>query len=128
MKPTAKEFALAQLASYYKDSSICGISKENGCQYLTEDKKMCVAGKNLTKEGLKKYKDSGRGIMFIIQDETEDILIPESRGILNSFQWGRLQVTHDKIARKDKEGLKDSIKNLKLFTLTELKRAAKNLK
>lgn len=40
---TKKEFALSQIAPYYKDRSLCGYEGSK-CRYKTFEGKMCVFG------------------------------------------------------------------------------------
>lgn len=95
---TKKEFALRQIAPYYKDPSICGYTSE-GCLYRTSEGKSCVFGKNLLED---RYDRSfeGRYASTLLEEFGEDILIPESRGILTPGEWDKLQGIHDSIALK----------------------------
>ncbi len=128
VKITPKQFALEQLAPYYKDPSICGITEEDNCSYLTQDGKMCVAGKNLTKKERENLSSEDVSIEHLLEERGEDILIPQARGILNTKQWGNLQKIHDAIARKDAPRIQARIRDLDLFILEELKQEANNLK
>jgi hypothetical protein len=84
---------------------------------------MCVAGKNLLPTVLEKYKNSDRGITFIINEEGGQgkALKPESVNILSTEQWQKLQGVHDDIAKFGTDSLNMSIHNLDLFTYDELK-------
>lgn len=121
----AKEFALAQIAPYFKDPSICGISK-NGlrCEYLSVAGKMCVAGKNMLHP--ENYTEDIEGILD--QNLQRDIFKPEVVNILNTLQWRRLQNLHDNIATsKDENALRIRVTALNLFTYEELVEFANNL-
>lgn len=90
-----KEFALSQIAPYYKDPSICGYDpEENTCEYLTKDGKMCVFGKNLIDP--ESVVNASAGDLL---EDGEGILKPESQGILTPNEWTFLQWVHDGIAR-----------------------------
>jgi hypothetical protein len=120
-----KDFALEQIAPYYANPSTCGFDGSR-CQYLTDDGKMCVAGKNLLEPD--KYKLSNKAITHLIDVDTDIILKPESRGILTTRQWQILQYIHDDIAMGTSEPeLNARINMLGFFTLEELKEAAKNI-
>lgn len=117
-KPTAKEFALAQIAPYFKDPSTCGYSEENKqCEYLTSDGRMCVAGKNMLNPSL-----SNISICEILDDQDQsEVFKPEVVGILTKSQWSNLQTLHDGIAlKRDEYSIKTRIGNLGLFTYEEL--------
>ncbi len=127
MKQTAKEFALAQLAPYFKNPETCGISG-GACQYLTKEGKMCIAGKNLTKTALKEYAERGKGIQSILEEKGEQVLTAKARKILTPIQWGDLQVIHDRIARGDTIGVKNRIEQMRLFLFEDLEKYADDLK
>lgn len=95
---TKKEFILANIAPYYHNPEICGYDKEkNSCQYLTNEGKMCVAGKNML------YPESFSNdinIKDIIADGGQLVLKEESRNILTSEDWSNLQYLHDMIAER----------------------------
>lgn len=116
-----KEFALAQIAPYYKDPTTCGFNGDR-CLYLTEDGKMCVLGKNLIDPSL--Y-GAMNGDDLLIK-HGEDALKPESRGFLTPKEWNKLQNIHDNIAFKTKDTV-IFIQRLGLFTLKELEEYAANL-
>jgi hypothetical protein len=122
-----KEFALSQLAPYLKDPSTCGFNKENGtCEYLTEDNKMCVAGKNMIEPKFGIYKDI-LDILAENEEEQEGIFKPEVVGILTNQEWKHMQSVHDNIAVSPDniDRLKERIKLLNLFTYEELVERAK---
>lgn len=125
-KLSTKDFALQQIAPYYKDPTTCGIL-DGDCCYLTEDGKMCVAGKNFTKKAREGYKNANTCIAHILKEKGEEVLTPKSRGILNSKQWENMQQIHDKIAKGDMSSAKYFIKHLDLFTFEELKEYSKKL-
>jgi len=120
---TAKEFALEQIAPYYKDPSICGYDG-NSCRYITEDGKMCVAGKNMLNPRINCF-DSIKAILS--EDLEEDVFKPAARGILNPKQWSLLQNIHDSIAEGEEHNVPIGVIELGLFSLEELEEAANKL-
>jgi hypothetical protein len=127
---TKKDFALNQIAPYYKDPMTCGYNGlEDSCKYITETGTMCVAGKNMLPEIVEKYKDMSTNISVIIETEGGQgkVFKPEAVGILDNSEWRRLQIIHDTIAKKDSDYLPISIIFLDLFTLEELKAHAEKL-
>lgn len=123
-----KEFALQEIAPYYKDPSICGYNETTEkCMNLTTDGRMCVAGKNL----LPRLKTVGssldiNGILFENGSNQSNVFIPEVVGILTNYEWERLQKIHDAIAVKKPEYiLIERINTLGLFTFEELKEYVK---
>lgn len=121
---TAKEFALAQIAPYYLDPSICGVD-EVGCRYFTDDGKMCVLGKNLINP--EQFKDVNIRACRLLTSQDESILKEESRGILKYHEWDYLQGIHDHIATTGGELENYNFTN-SLFTLQELKQYCETLK
>jgi hypothetical protein len=124
-----KEFALSQIAPYFKDPSTCGVNKEQEtCEYLMPDGRMCVAGKNMIepKQGLNKGIDD---LLDENDNEQEGLFKPEVVGILNNTQWLGMQSIHDTIAIQPDniDRLKERIKRLNLFTYEELVERAKSL-
>ena len=125
-----KEFALSQIAPYLKNPNTCGFNKKNGtCEYLTQDNKMCVAGKNMIKPKISLYKD----ILDILSENDGDqvgIFKPEVVGILTNQEWKHLQSIHDTIAvsPENEDRLKERIKRLNLFTYEEFVERAESLK
>jgi len=119
---TAKEFALEQIAPYYKDPSLCGIDKNGNCKYLTDEGKMCVAGKNMLNPMTGLQPD----IQGLISEYSQETLFkPDAVGILSVKQWVALQNLHDSIAAHiDVTG---SIEDLGLFSIYELEEAANKL-
>ena len=111
-----KQFALEQIVPYYKDPSMCEYNKERErCEYITEDGRMCVAGKNMEQPNLWDY-----SISFILNSHGQTVLKPEVRGILSTGEWKWLQRVHDRIATgEDLEKLFESPEAL--FTQEELK-------
>ena len=125
-----KEFALKQIAPYFKDPSICGFDNQTrGCAYKGINngvEVMCVAGKNMLPDILEEYGTTSLSISDILFALGEgQVFIPESVGILTNDEWTRLQALHDYIYNKNK--LDKVIKNLGLFTLEELQEAANKL-
>lgn len=120
-----KAFALAQIAPYYKDKSLCGFNKTKiMCEYLTEDGNMCVAGKNM----LEPEKWGTITIIEILKTTPQDkVFKPEAVDVLTTNQWGRLQFIHDVIGFIGIDAVKSRIKILGLFTLKELQEAANKL-
>ena len=118
-----KQFALEQIAPYFKDPSTCGFDGIS-CEYLNKEGKMCVAGKNmLDPKSFNKY-----GIISDVFDKytQEQIFKPEVVGILTNEQWLDLQSIHDSIAATNISSVERSIKNLNLFTYEELVEFCKN--
>lgn len=111
---TKKEFALSQIAPYYKNPETCGYEEEN-CVYKTEDGRMCVFGKNLLKYH-PRFEENNAATL--LAEYGESILRPEARGILTKLEWDRLQRLHDAIAAK--KDLTGYIIDLGLFTFEEL--------
>ena len=118
-----KEFALAQLAPYYKDKNKCGF--ENGaCVYLTRTGNSCVAGANM----IKPSRWGGRGISTILREHTqEEVFKPESVGILTNDEWASLQLIHDSIATSSPHLIQRNVCELRLFSMSELEEAANKL-
>lgn len=126
-KEQQKEFALQQLAPYLKDPSTCGFSGFS-CQYLTSDKKMCVAGKNMSKKALQRFKNNSDSIYNILSDNSQGFVFkPEVVGNLTNQEWTYVQKIHDSIAEKDEKNLIANCNRLGLFTYTELREYANNL-
>jgi len=111
-----KEFALSQIAPYFKDPSTCGIENRR-CKYITSDGRMCVVGKNM----LNPSKGGSIHIDALLSIFTEEeIFKPEAVGILSTKEWGRLQYIHDEIAVPTPAGISHYIDVLGLFTYDEL--------
>lgn len=126
-KLTPKEFALREIAPYYKDPSICAI-KGVFCLNLLPDGRMCVAGKNLLPKVREKNPTSSIYSIFSLYKKIQSsIFIPESVDILTVEEWGALQDMHDSIARREDDLLDINISKLDLFTLEELKEYCKTL-
>jgi hypothetical protein len=124
-----KEFALSQIAPYLKDPSTCGFNKDNQtCEYLTKDKKMCVAGKNMIEPKFGIYKDI-IDVLSENEEQQEGIFKPEVVGILTNEEWKHLQSIHDTIAvtPNNVDRLKERIERLNLFTYEELVERAESL-
>ena len=122
-----KEFALSELAPYLKDPNTCGYDKSTtNCEYLTQDGKMCVAGKNML------YPRFGENINIdelLNEAEQKDIFKPEAVGILDTIEWVAMQSIHDSIAHsRGIDMLKNRITRLNLFTYEELLERANRLK
>ena len=125
-----KEFALSQIAPYYKDKNLCATHNKI-CQYLTDDGRMCVAGKVMLPEVRGKYYilDGISPIGGILNDYSQaEIFIPEVVDILTDMQWVYLQGIHDAIALYNDEVILERIGGLNLFTFDELKEYSDNLK
>lgn len=127
-----KLFSLSQIAPYFNNPELCGTDKKsNSCQYLTQDGKTCVAGKNMLPVAIKKWASLNISIDSIL-DETpqEEVFIPDSVGILTTQEWQHLQVIHDRISKlNDKSHIDyycDSPDSL--FTYQELVDYSKKLK
>ena len=121
---TAKQIALELIAPYYIDPTICGI--ENGeCKYLTEDGKMCVAGKCMIDAEQWGIDRIG---YILLEEQEEEVFTPEFVNVFNSLQWTRLQNIHDNIAHNNKTRVKKEIVKLNLFTLAELEEYCKTIK
>lgn len=100
MKPTPKEFALQQIAPYFKDPSLCGYAGDS-CMNLTPDGRMCVAGKNYLPEIREQYKKAPvLDIRNIFKDNQSKVFLPESANILTWYEWTCLQSMHDSISRE----------------------------
>jgi len=119
---TKKEFALGQLAPYYKNPSTCGVNEYGTCMYLTKEGKMCVAGKNLLKPI-----DVAKDIDSLIDEYGQEIFKPEARNILTKEEWRLLQKIHDNIAKNQHELMLVQIESLNLFTFEELVEYSKTL-
>lgn len=118
-----KGFCLEQLAQYVKDPTTCGINKEtNGCMNITNDGKMCVAGKNLLPELIEEFRSDSISELFRIHYNNQyNIFIPESVGILDKNEWSKLQAIHDCIAKRGLNyELMAAVTKLQLFTIEEL--------
>jgi hypothetical protein len=128
---TAKEFALEQIAPYYANPSICGInSNTKNCANITEDGKMCVVGKNLLPDIRNRHPHrSFPALCKLYKGDQSLLLNPESVGILTNDQWSFLQAIHDRLTRTTlDDNLTDVVNDLGLFTVDELKEAAKSYK
>ena len=124
---TKKEFALSQLAPYLADPSTCGYEEQNDlCLYLTDEGKMCVAGKNMLKPEVFENNSSIEDIL--IYKLQEEVFKPEVVGILTSEEWGFMQLIHDQIATNKPVNMEKNIKRLNLFTIEELQERANLLK
>lgn len=118
----AKQFALQQIAPYFIDPSTCGY--ENGkCVYITNDGRMCVAGKNMVNPNF----GGTCPIEYLIR-ENQNVLKEEVRGILSTIQWEALQDLHDAIAKHDLGFAKIKCEKLDLFTYEELVQYCEQLK
>lgn len=117
---TKKEFALSQIAPYYKDRSLCAYNREiSNCEYLTPDGKMCVLGKNLVDPSKEEYDEESA--TELLGKYGEEILKPEVRGILSVEEWQNLQQIHDCLAIPGRDvKLEQYINEIGLFTLKEL--------
>lgn len=124
---TKKEFALSQLAPYLANPSTCGYNEENSsCLYLTDEGKMCVAGKNMLNP---KLFDNNVSIEDILTHNfQEEVFKPEVVDILDTFEWQKLQNIHDNIAVNNFEKVETHINELNLFTFEELQESANLLK
>jgi len=122
---TKKEFALAQIAPYFKNPKTCAVDELTGkCMYLAKDGKMCIAGKNLIDP--KKWNFSS-SISVLIGTYGEEIFKPEARGILSREEWSNLQILHDAIAfNLRNRDVRDLCKS-QLFTYDEMVEAADKL-
>jgi hypothetical protein len=123
-KLSPKEFALQQIAPYFKDKSTCGVTEGGDCSYLTADGKMCVAGKNMLPSVREQYNfdSEATDISSIFAKKTQSqIFNPEAVDVLTNKEWSILQVIHDNIAlSKPKHRLEIAITELGLFTYEEL--------
>lgn len=126
-KVEKKEFALLQLAPYLADPSTCGYDEQNdSCLYLTDEGKMCVAGKNMLDPELF---DNNISIENILTYKfQEDVFKPEVVDILDTFEWNKLQNIHDNIATNNFKKVEAHINELNLFTFEELQESANLLK
>lgn len=115
-----KSFALEQIAPYYKNRNLCGFNGSNCCYYTNG--KMCVFGKNLIDPKGTRNIDADQ----LLEQYGEDILKPESRGILTKEEWKSLQCIHDSIALKDTK-IKGYCERLGLFTFQELEEYAETI-
>jgi hypothetical protein len=92
------QFITQQLKPYIENPSSCGyevLKKE--CQYLTEDGKMCVFGKNLIKPEEFNPNDSAG---TLLDRYSESILKPEAKKVnLAVDTWSDMQSIHDRVAR-----------------------------
>ena len=124
---TKKEFALSQLAPYLADPSTCGYEEQNDlCLYLTDEGKMCVAGKNMLNP---EVFENNKSIEDILTHKfQEEVFKPEVVGILDTFEWRFMQFIHDNIAINNFERVKKHISQLNLFTIEELQERANLLK
>lgn len=114
-----KAFALAQIKPYFKDNSLCALNENEKCDYFTHEGKMCVAGKNLLNPSDPRF--VGISINRLLQKYGEEILKPEARGILDSYEWQTLQNIHDSLASgAESFNIEQSVNNLGLFTLEEV--------
>ena len=133
MKTDKKQFALEQIAPYFKNPELCGFDDyDSSCKYLTESGNMCVAGKNMNPDFLEKVKDSSKGIEALLRYDTQDVVFfNKSANILDANEWAKLQTVHDRIAKSyDIHSDKDLIRSidwLGLFTYDELVAKAESL-
>ena len=111
-----KEFALSQIAPYFKDPSTCGL--EERCKYITSDGRMCVVGKNMLDPS--KVDDNTPIGVLLEEFSEEEIFKPEAVGILSTREWEKLQYIHDEIAVPTPAGISHYIDVLGLFTYDEL--------
>lgn len=114
-----KEFALTQIAPYFKDPSTCGYDAAYQiCCYVNKMGKMCVAGKCM----INPQENEGQGsINSILTRKTQsEVFKPEFVGILSQSEWSDLQQIHDSIAKRDGYETQRYIKNMNLFTYGEL--------
>lgn len=121
-----KEFAMYAIAPYWKDPSVCGF---NGftCQYLTKDKKMCVAGRFMKPE-FRERVGNGNTIDYVIDAHPggqNEVFIPEVVGILSTNHWIKLQRIHDCLAGGQVDLVKERINLLGVFTIEELEEYCK---
>lgn len=122
---TKKEFALKQIAPYFKDPSTCGHSG-NSCVNLTQDGRMCVAGKNYLPEVREKFPTGTvYNVLSNFSYNQSKVFIPESVDILTVDEWSKLQHLHDSIAKY--LNFNHEINALGLFTPEELKEYAKTI-
>lgn len=122
---TPKEFALEQIAPYYKDPSTCGF-ENGGCRNITTDGRMCVAGKNYLPEAVD-IEGSVTTVFNTLDNDQNKIFKPEVVGILSKNEWQIMQRIHDRIAEKIENSLECEIERLNLFTLEELKEYCETL-
>jgi hypothetical protein len=123
-----KEFALSQLAPYLANPSTCGYNEETrSCLYITNDGRMCVAGKNM----LNTKSRTDESIIEILKEhnyEQSKVFKPEVVDILTTQEWENMQYIHDYIATGNLENIKLRVKQLNLFTFKELVERAETLK
>ena len=111
-----KEFALFQIAPYFKDPSICGF-EDRRCKYITSDGRMCVAGKNIIDPTIV----ADESLMMLIElHGQEGLFKPEAANILSDEEWVGLLFIHDEIADPSTLGRYHYIDQLGLFTYEEL--------
>lgn len=125
---TKKEFALAQIAPYFKDPRTCGLNETApSCMYLTPDGRMCVAGKNMLDPS--KWKSNAISIFGILEIYTQsEIFKPEVVDILTTEEWNKLQQIHDELAFNNNPVLlNEAINELNLFTPNELNEYTKTI-
>ncbi len=91
-----QEFIIKQLKPYLEDPSICGY-EGMGCRNLTSDGRMCVAGKNLLPEVRNRFRNTPIDRLLDLMPQNQ-VLIPESVGVLTTEEWGLMQLIHDGVA------------------------------
>lgn len=128
-----KEFALSQLAPYLADPKTCAfgeaeVQEDASCFYLTEDGRMCVAGKNMINPPKELLKSIGE-ILVANGCKQKGIFKPEVVDILTNGEWTDMQRIHDKIALNGTDyQIQKRCDDLGLFTFEELKERANLLK
>lgn len=122
IKLVKKEFALEQISEYIKDPTRCGMQQYTGCMNITDEGKICVAGKNLSPEVLEENNTGSIGWILGRYHYNQSIVFkPESADILSGCEWSSLQAIHDCIANDGlPEDLKPRCNELDLFTYEEL--------
>lgn len=121
-----KQFALEQIAPYFKNPDLCGFDDElSECVYETKDGKMCVAGKCMTPKARMEYIGVSTSIYAIINRSSQDkIFKKDFVDVLTKEEWNELQCLHDAIANE--YNLQKAIDKLGLFTYEELVEYSKN--
>lgn len=122
-----KEFALNAIAPYFKDPSLCGISDGGSCMYITDEGKMCVAGKYMLPEILESSNRRGSIDRILVKASynQKEVFKSEAVDVLTTDEWTNLQRIHDAIALKG--DINNSIRALDLFTMEELQEASQKL-
>ncbi len=120
-----KEFALSQIAPYFKDPKLCGFDDKTKLCRFSFRNKMCVIGKNLLPDILKNNNQVGLSIRQLLEKyklDQQKVFNQESCDILTLSQWTHLQFIHDSIALygPNSNYVYENILNMGLFTFNDL--------